>query len=125
MKILLFLFLSISLFAKHIEWRANFDEALFEAKSLNKDIMLLVLKKDSSRSIFSNIFIDKTVENLINAKYIGVVAFFEDKNSYPIELFYTQDLPALFFVSSQDESFLYQPLTGKFTKEDITRLLKD
>jgi len=52
-----------------------------------------------------------------------VVAFFEDKNSYPIELFYTQAFPSLFFVSSKDESYLQKPLRGHFTKDDVLKSL--
>ncbi|MFA5455090.1 MAG: hypothetical protein WC272_07215 [Sulfurimonas sp.] len=52
---------------------------------------------------------------------IAVVAFFEHKNSYPIELFYTQSFPTLFFVSSKDELYLKEPLRGSFTKDDVLK----
>lgn len=124
MKTLFALLIAASaLFCEHIRWQNDFDKALFEAKKTNKEILLLLLKKECAtcKDIFVDVFSDKEVQRRIKAKYIPVVVFFEDKNSYPIELFYTQSFPTLFFVSSIDESYLQTPLRGEFTKE---RLLK-
>lgn len=48
----------------------------------------------------------------INNTYICVIATYENKMSYPIELFYTLDFPAVFFINSKDESFLSNPIFG-------------
>ncbi len=124
MKILVIFLLALSLDASSIGWRGDFEKALLEAKSSSKDILLLLLKKDSSKEMFHTIFQNEKISKKINSRYIPVIAYFEDKNSYPIELFYTQDFPALFFVSSQDESFLKKPMVGDFSKEDLLECLK-
>lgn len=125
MKLLFLIFITTVLYAEHIRWSNDFEKSLIEAKQTDKEILLLVLKKESLRSktIFNDIFIKEDVANIINKKYIAVVVFFEDKNSYPIELFYTQIFPTLFFVSSKDESYLQKPLSGNFTKEELMESL--
>lgn len=126
MRVLLVLFLMASaLFSEHIRWQNNFDAALFKAKKEKKQILLLVLKKECTecKKVFVEVFNDKEVQEKVNRKYIAVVAFFEHENSYPVELFYTQSFPTLFFVSSRDESYLQKPLRGYFTKDDILESL--
>jgi len=117
--------IAATLFSDHIRWQNDFDAALFKAKAQKKEILLLVLKKECAecKKIFVEVFNDKEVQEEVNRKYIAVVAFFEDKNSYPIELFYTQAFPSLFFVSSKDESYLQKPLRGHFTKDDVLKSL--
>ena len=122
MKVLfVFLIAVTALFSEHIRWQSDFDKALFEAKKAKKEIMLLVLEKECAtcKNIFVEVFGDKEVQKKVNKKYIAVVVFFENKNSYPIELFYTQSFPTLFFVSSKDESYLRKPLRVSFTKEEL------
>lgn len=126
MKIFLVLFLmAAALFSEQIRWHNDFDKALFKAKEEKKEIMLLVLKKECAecKKVFVEVFNDKEVQEKVNRKYIAVVAFFEHENSYPVELFYTQSFPTIFFVSSRDESYLQKPLRGYFTKDDILESL--
>lgn len=108
-------------FCEHIRWQNEYEKALLEAKKEKKKIVLLVLKKEcvECKTIFIDIFKDSEVEAKISSEYIPIVVFFEDKNSYPIELFYTQLFPTLFFVSQEDESFLQEPLFKNFTKKEV------
>lgn len=126
MRVLFVLFLTAAaLFSEHIRWHSDFDKALFEAKKEKKEVLLLVIKKESAecKDIFVEVFGDKEVQDEVERKYIAVVAFFEHKNSYPIELFYTQSFPTIFFASSRDESYLQKPLRGCFTKEELLKSL--
>lgn len=117
--------MAAALFSEQIRWHNDFDKALFKAKEEKKEIMLLVLKKECAecKEVFVEVFNDKEVQEKVNRKYIAVVAFFEHENSYPVELFYTQSFPTIFFVSSRDESYLQKPLRGYFTKDDILESL--
>jgi len=119
--IFIFLFFTSLMFAEHIKWQNDFDKTLMEAKKEEKDILLLVLKRECKecKSVFTDIFMDKEVTKIVNDKYMSVVVFFEAKDSYPVELFYTQVFPTLFFVSSKDESYLQKPLRGYFTKDTL------
>lgn len=108
-------------FGEYIAWQNDFDKVLMQAKKEQKEILLLLLKKDCipCKAIFSDIFSDKEVQERVNQKYLPVAVFFEENNSYPIELFYTQKFPAIFFVSKDDESYLKTPLFGNFTKSEL------
>lgn len=126
MKIFFALILILSFaFGEHIRWRNDFDKVLVEAKRTQKDILLLILKKDCDicKSVFTDIFNEKEIQDKVEQKYVPVVVFFENKNSYPIELFYTIRFPALFFVSREDESFLKKPLFENFTKGELLNSL--
>lgn len=118
MKTLFFLLLfTQGIVAEHIRWQSNYEASLQIAKKRNKDILLLILKKDDKKSISS--LIDSSLATKINKKFIPVVVFFENQNSYPIELFYTQTFPAIFFVSKEDESYLKEPLFGTIDVNDL------
>ncbi|OHE07846.1 MAG: hypothetical protein A3G74_04360, partial [Sulfurimonas sp. RIFCSPLOWO2_12_FULL_34_6] len=118
MRIFLCLILFSTLaFGEHVRWQSEYDKTLIEAKKENKELLLLIIKKECEKckSVFVDIFNKEEIQEKINQKYLAVVVFFENQNSYPVELFYTQQFPALFFVSKKDESFLQTPLFGSFT----------
>lgn len=121
----IFMIFTSLLFSEHIRWQSDFEKTLIEAKKEEKNILLLVLKKDCKdcKNVFTDIFMDEEVTDKVNDRYISVVVFFENKNSYPVELFYTQLFPSLFFVSYKDELFLNAPLFGSFTKEELLNSL--
>ena len=55
--------------------------------------------------------------DVINNTMVPVIVTYEGALSYPIEMYYTTEFPALFFVDSRRETFLREPLYG----EDITK----
>lgn len=114
--IFLSMLLSFALFGDYIRWQSDYEKALVAAKEQNRDILLLIFGENSknSKAILTDFFAREEIVRVVNEKYMPVVAFFEDKNSYPIELFYTQSFPALFLVSSKDESFLHEPIFKDF-----------
>lgn len=111
------LFFSSLLLCDYIKWQNSYEETLLRAKAQNKDILLLILKDNSenSKKILVDIFAKEEIIKVVNEKYIPVAVFFENKNSYPIELFYTQTFPALFFISSKDELYLNEPIFDNFS----------
>ncbi len=62
--------------------------------------------------MFAITFKNQSYIKQINKKLISVVVTYEEKNNYPIEMFYTLDFPALFFVNNKDELFLRKPIFG-------------
>jgi hypothetical protein len=113
------------IFAEHIRWRGDYEASLQAAKLQNKDIFLLILKKEDKKSLalFTDIFADVTISKLINKNFVPVIVFFENKDSYPLELFYTQNFPSIFLVSADDESYLKKPLMGIFDAVELKNLL--
>ena len=115
-KFILFLLLVLfnNLNASSVKWYGNYEKALLIAKKENKNIMLILRKKYciDCQKMFEVTFLNQNYIKKLNDNYIAVVATYEDKNSYPIELFYTLDFPSLFFVNSKDESFITEPIFG-------------
>jgi hypothetical protein len=123
---ILILLYTSSLNAQNIKWFWDYEVGLKEAKLKQKNIILLLIKKDSlkAQKIFIDIFQDKDIIKDINRDFICILSIFEGKNSYPIELFYTVEFPALFFVSYKDEKYLIKPLYIDISKQDIKNSLE-
>lgn len=112
--------------ADHIRWYGDYEKALLIAKEQNKPLMLF-LRKEKCQECKKMIEITLSNQDYIkylNKNFIGVIATYEEENSYPIEMFYTLDFPALFFVSSKDESFLCDPLFGYVTPKGLSDKIK-
>jgi len=113
MRTLLFLLLLMSFGnANHVSWLGNYDKALAKAKKEQKAMMVLLVKKECKRcnEILVKCFMNRDYVDALNENYIAVILTYEGRVSYPIELFYATTFPTLFFVSSEDESFLIEPI---------------
>jgi len=77
--------------------------------------MVLLVKKEckSCNEVIVKNFMNRDYIDALNEKYVSVMLTYEGEISYPIELFYSTIFPTLFFVSSQDEHFLEEPLYGE------------
>lgn len=84
-------------------------------------MMIILRKKDckNCQKMFETTFLNQPYIEKLNKKYISVVVTFQDKNNYPIEMFYTVEFPALFFISSKDESFLQDPIFGYISPQQF------
>ena len=114
-KLLLLILLTLSSSANHISWLGDYKTALSQAKKEKKDIMVLLVKKECqpcNQSIIKN-FMNRDYIDELNQNYISVIVTYEGRISYPIELFYSTVFPILFFVKSEDESFLRKPMYGE------------
>lgn len=118
---LLFTFISS---ANHVQWLGDYDTALQLSHKEHKPLLVLVVKyKDTlSNTIIKNQFVNHDYVDTINKKMAAVIATYEERSSYPIEMYYTRVFPALFFVDSSRELFFREPLYG----EEITKkILKE
>lgn len=77
---------------------------------------------DKCKKMLQTTLINQNYIDKINDKYISVIVTYEDKNDYPIEMFYTLEFPSLFFVNSKDESFLTEPISGFISSKNFTNL---
>lgn len=112
--------------ALHISWKGDYEKALHLAKQSKKDLMVFVREKDSKDS---QLMLEKTLLNQsyikeINKNFVSVIVTYGAKNDYPIELFYTLEFPAIFFVSSKDEMFLIEPIFGYVDAEIFKEKIK-
>ena len=114
-KYLLLLLLPIISSANHVHWLGNYDKALQQAKKENKPLLVFVVKKDSvlSHNIIKNKFMNQPYVDTINEKFIAVMVTYNGRTSYPIEMYYTTVFPALFFINTQTETFMREPMYGE------------
>lgn len=127
-KIVLFLFVfcvGSFLQASHVRWYSDYEKALLIAKKQNKPIMLFLRKKncDNCKKMFITTFLNQNYIDKINNNFINIIATFDDKNSYPIELFYTSEFPTIFFISPKDEAYIIDPLFGYTSSKELSKTL--
>jgi thioredoxin-related protein len=124
-KLIIFLLIISNLFASKIGWYGVYDEALKEAKSQKKILMVLLVKNRCSEcnEVIANNFINKPYLDRLNKKVVSVIVNFDSKKSYPIEMYWSNVYPTLFFVDPENETFVYKPIY-KITKKEILKILE-
>jgi thioredoxin-related protein len=100
--------------ANYVHWLGDYKQALQFAHKEHKPLLVLVVKKESKQcnTIIKDQFMDHSYIERINQKMIPVIVTYEGVLSYPIEMYYTTIFPTLFFIDSQKELFLREPLYG-------------
>ncbi|HIP19356.1 MAG TPA: thioredoxin family protein [Sulfurovum sp.] len=124
LKYVLLWLLPLLLSAEHVHWLGDYNRALQIAHQTDKPLLVLVVQKNASLSskIIKNVFMDQKYVAQINEKMVPVIVTYEGVLSYPVEMYYTTVFPTLFFVDSQRELFLREPLYGEsITKEAIQK----
>ena len=128
LKYLILWLLPLVVSASFVNWLGDYDKAYQKALKEKKFLLVLVVKEHDhlSSSIIKNSFMDKRYVDVINHKFVSVIVTYEGVLSYPVEMYYTTVFPALFFVDSQREIFLKEPLYGgEIDVKSIERYLKE
>ena len=107
--------LTLFIYANHVHWLGDYDKALQQALTEHKPLLVFVVKKKTKlcNTIVQQHFMNHPYIDTINAKMIAVMVTYEGKTSYPIEMYYTTTFPTLFFVDTQTEMFMSEPLYGE------------
>ncbi len=127
MKTILILFLTVSIiYANHVKWQGNYDKALQQAREQNKVLMVLLIKNNCKKckNIVQNLFTNKTYIEELNKNVISVIVIIDNKHSFPIEMYWSNEYPTLFFVDSSNEIFIHKPFIN-ITQKDIQNILSD
>jgi len=123
---LVFLFILLSfLAAEHVRWLGEYDRALALAHREHKPLMVLLVKAScpECNKLIQNLFMNQSYVDEINQNFISVIVTYEGRSNYPIEIYYSTTFPTLFFVDSQQELFLYEPLVGQIKPETIKNII--
>ena len=127
MKQLFMIFCTVSImYANHIQWNGKYDEALKQAKNENKILMVLLIKNNCKKcqNIVKDIFMNKPYINDLNQNLISVIVNIDNKHSFPIEMYWSNSYPTLFFVDSQNETFICEPLYD-ISSKNIQNILQN
>ena len=126
MKTILILLIISMLHASHIKWLGNYDKALQQAREQNKILMILLIKNDCKKckNIVQNLFTNKAYIKELNKNVVAVIVNIDNKHSFPIEMYWSNEYPTLFFVDSSNEIFINKPFIN-ITQKDIQNILND
>jgi len=130
MKIITILFFAVlAIYANHINWQGDYGKALQQAKKQHKILMVLLIKNrcEKCKNMVKNIFTDKTYIDELNKKVVAVIVNIDNKHTFPIEMYWSDKYPTLFFVDSSTEIFIHKPfvnVTQKDLKDILTQILQ-
>jgi thioredoxin-related protein len=110
--------------ADHLHWLGDYDKALEQAKREHKPLLVFVVQKKSPlcHKVIQKVFTNQPYIQVLNTKAVTVMVTYADVVHYPVELYWTNTYPTLFFVESGKELFLREPLYGE--EINATVLLK-
>lgn len=113
MKIFLFLVLALStLWGASIQWEHDYTEGVKQVKTLNKP-MLFIVSSHHCRycvQLESTTLKDPRVIQKVNAAYVPVIVYMEDRPLFPRE-FYAGGTPMTWFIKG-DGNAMFKPLMG-------------
>jgi len=121
-KLLILLLLASGLKADYIRWQTDFAKAHQEALKTNKSLMIFLVKEIDNKRLVK-LFSAQEVVKEVNKKYVSVLIKKDQESSYPIEMLYTIEYPALFFLDKH-ELYMCEALRGAFSLDDLKNHLK-
>ncbi len=111
--------------ANSVSWYGDFNKAHKVALAQNKNLMILLIKKECEPCTDSikTAFINQKYIKKIDENFISVIITKDQKASYPIEMLYTFTYPTLFFLDNK-ELFLDEPIRGEITPDILKNYLE-
>ncbi len=125
MRFLIYILLfNVVINASHISWYGDYESAHREALKQNKHLLVLLVDKSKVvKELIQSTFMNQEYVQLINENFISVLVVKGQNSSYPIELLYTLEYPALFFLDKY-ELYSCKPLEGVITPSLVEKHLK-
>lgn len=98
--LLVSLFLFSLGYATPIHWMGDYDHAHQTALKQHKALMVILVKPRSNDAarLIRNLQADPVIVSTIHQKFIPLIVTVDTRTQYPIEMYYTTEFPALFFV---------------------------
>ena len=119
-----FVFFLASLEAQNISWYGDFEQARQKAIEERKTLMVLLIKKEcfACDEILSKTFRSDSVVERVNELFVSVLISEGQKGTYPIEMLYTMEYPAVFFLDNQ-ELFVGKNIFGYLDSDEFVKRL--
>ena len=100
--------------ADFLHWQGDYASAHALAQKSGKPLLVFVAKAGDNKTneVLRTVFMNQPYIQKLQNSTVPVMVTYEERASYPIEMYYTTILPALFLVDSRTELFLSSPLYG-------------
>lgn len=122
--VFLFLFFVLSLHADNIRWFGSYDLAHQEVLKTHKLLMVFLIEKKcpDSKKMLSTTFMDKEILKIVNKNFVCALITKDQDETYPIELLYTLEYPAIFFLDKY-ELFIGKNIFGYIDSQSFKKHL--
>ncbi len=116
--------LAVVLEANYVRWMPTYDMAHAKALQEKKGLFVLLVENyDEAKQINYELFTNKEYVESINENFVCVIINKDQTSSYPIELLYTLEYPAMFFLNTY-ELFACKAFFGLPTQKQFQEHLK-
>jgi thioredoxin-related protein len=109
--------------ASSIHWEKDYQAALTKAKMSSKPAMFIVSNHNCRYCVMleKKTLTDELVVNALNRDFISVIAYVDDRDYVPNDLF-TGGTPTIWFLKPDGEP-MFQPLMGALDAENFIKAL--
>ena len=117
------LLFTTSLMAGEITWAKDFDSGIAQAKAENKPVLFVFSRHTCKYCVIleKTTFSDKRVIKGVNKDFIAIIAYSDENDAMPREL-WRPGTPTIWFLKSDGQP-MFQPLMGAVGSEDFLHAL--
>ena len=117
------LLVATTVMADEIKWAKDFDSGIAQAKAQNKPVLFVFSRHTCKYCIIleQTTFADKRVIKGLNKDFISIIAYSDDNDAMPKEL-WRPGTPTIWFLHSDGQP-MFQPLMGAVGSDDFLRAL--
>ncbi|SFV63195.1 hypothetical protein MNB_SM-4-84 [hydrothermal vent metagenome] len=121
--VLFFLLIASSLFGDKIHWAKDFDSGVKMATQEKKPILFVFSRHTCHycKILEETTFSDARVIEHINKNFVAIIAYSDDNDAMPQEL-WRPGTPTLWFLNSKGKA-MYQPLVGAIKADNFLNAL--
>ncbi len=118
------LLLTVSVLASQISWSSNYHMARYEAKKIDKDILLFISSVDNPFCDYmeEDIFKDQEIVDYIRRDYLAVKLIIETDNLPQGLLIFSA--PTVYFLTNKGKQ-LHKRITGEVTPKQMLVFLRE
>lgn len=105
-------------------WYGDYERARRTAIEEGKGLLVYLVEPESGQELIRQVASAPKIRRELFHRYVPVVLLAVSQSRYPIELYYTTQFPAIFFMDPKREVPLHPPIKGLKLVEELRRILK-
>lgn len=117
------MFFATSLMANNLKWAENYDAGIQRATKEKKPVLFIFSRHTCKYCVIleKTTLSDKEVVEKLNKNFVSIIAYSDDNDAMPREL-WRPGTPSIWFLQS-DGAPMFQPLMGAVDKENFLKAL--